>query len=33
LPGGTWIIEAEALRDGKRILHDTQRISVAGVAR
>ena len=31
--GGTWIVEAEALRDGKRILHDTQRISVAGEAK
>jgi Predicted integral membrane protein linked to a cation pump len=33
LPGGTWIVEAEAVRDGKRILHHTQRISVAGEAR
>ena len=33
LPDGTWIVEAEAVREGKRILHHTQRISVAGEAR
>ncbi|MCF6368682.1 FixH family protein [Rhizobium halophilum] len=30
VPAGTWIVEAEAVRQGKRILHHTQRISVAG---
>jgi len=28
-----WGVEAEASRDGKRILHDTQRVSVAGEAK
>ncbi len=27
---GTWIIEVVAVRDGKRILHHTERVSVAG---
>lgn len=30
VPGGTWIVEAEAVRQGARILHHTQRISVTG---
>ncbi|CAD7022912.1 cation transporter [Pseudorhizobium endolithicum] len=33
LAGGTWIVEVEAVKEGRRILHHTQRISVAGEAR
>lgn len=30
---GAWIVEADATRDGKRILHHTERVSVYGVSK
>ncbi len=30
---GAWIVEAEAILDGKRILHHTERVAVQGAAR
>ena len=30
VPAGTWIVEAEAMHGGQRILYDTERVTVAG---